>query len=245
MKQKRRTESRARTLEPGGLWIPPEISRIPRERLCWLGKMIAGRIYRYREKGCYESKSTLAKEFQISRSEVIRAVQQLKVTRAITFITAKGRPDCMWLRCDKKVQAEEWLYYRGKRRRNPAYTCRENPTGGAGKTQQVPVGKTLHNNKKSIRTITAASPSPADGQARRQEKEKAERRTLIQSQLRVKAVKRLPRPDFANPKLMKWRHETIRQVLRLGYELVLGGMRVDDAFEAVFNKADSIPWGKE
>jgi type II secretory pathway component PulF len=83
-----------------------------------------------------------------------------------------------------------------------------------------------------------ASPSPAERQAQHRREEEANRRTLIQSQLRAKAVERLPRADFVSPEMMKWRHEKILQVMNQGLELVLGGMSVDDAVEAVFNETE-------
>lgn len=236
MTKSKRTESRAKVFEPGGLWIPAEISRIPRQRLSWLGKMIAGRIYRYREKGCYESKSTLAKEFQISRSEVIKAVQQLKVLRVITFITAKGRPDCMWLRCDSKVQEQEWLYYRGKKRKNPAYTCRENPTGGVGKTLQGPVGKTLPNNKKIIRTTGAASPLPAVEQARRLKEKEERQQAELDVVIRKEWQKLLPprkKQDWAE---LSRRLNVCQKLDGKVKELMDGGLGVAEAVKRVYSE---------
>lgn len=246
MSQQKQTERRAGKLEPGGLWIPPEISRIPRERLCWLGKMIAGRIYRYRVKGCYESKPTIAKAFGVSLSPVIQAVRQLKAVRVITFITAKGRPDCMWLRCDPKVQAEEWLYYRGKKRKNPAYTPVENDRGGVSKTIGVPLSKTTPNNKKIIRTTGAASPLLAVEQARRLQEDEDKRLAVLDTAIRAEFRKRMKPVRQGDWLERKRRADVFMELTEPVKELMTGGLGIVEAVDRVFEEnRELITGGKK
>ncbi len=236
-----KTESKirmARGMRFGYVKIPAEVEMIPEAILGSRGKRLCGHIGSFGVMGCYQSKATLGRYFGVSRRTIIRLVKRLKMLQLIVWVDTNGVPGCMWLRCLPKVQQVEWLSYRGLSVRNPACTCDKFVTGGVSPMSQVPGAPVSQDYNMTNKPTSDASPSPAERQAQHRREEEANRRTLIQSQLRAKAVERLPRADFVSSEMMKWRHEKILQVMNQGLELVLGGMSVDDAVEAVFNETE-------
>ncbi|MBA7485397.1 hypothetical protein ES707_20943 [subsurface metagenome] len=237
MSQRRSTVRTARGMRFGYVKIPAEVEMIPEDILSSQGKRLCGYAGSFGVKGCYQSKATLGRYFGVSRWTMIRLVKRLKELRLIVWMGKTTVPGCMWLRCNPKVQAAEWLVYRGRSIRNPAFTCSKPATSGVAAAQQALVAAALHNNNRTKRTTTAASLSPDEVQARQRKKEEADARRGIQSQLWAKIAERIPLPPTGDKEAMERRSELITAMVHRGEELVAAGVDVDNAAETAFNEA--------
>ncbi len=219
-----------------GLWVPQEILNIPAEDLSWLGKLVCGRIGSYGAKGCYESNATLARYFGVSLRQMKYVAAQIRSLPLTYSIKVRGVSVCYWLRCSAEVQQVEWLNYRGLSMRNPAYDQCKYCTGVVQETAPVPVQKTAPNNKTTRKTTGAASPSPADGQAQRRKKEKADAWRKVQSHIWAEIVRHLPFVPVTDQEAKVHQLAAIAEFKDRAELLVQDGMSVDDAVKRVLGK---------
>ncbi len=233
--QKRRKPKVKRSITKG-VWVPQEILSVSPDQLSWLGKLVCGRIYSYGAKGCYESNATLARYFGVSLRQMERAAAQIRSLPLTYSIKVRGRPTCYWLRCSPRVQAAERLEYRGRSKRNPAYTPDRNVGGGRTEMSGVPPTETADNIISTSKTTGAASPSPADGQAQRRQKEEADALSEIWSQLRAEIVKHLPFVSVLDREAKTHQLAAIARLKEKAEELVRGGMSADDVVKKVLGK---------
>ncbi len=233
--QKRRKPKANKSITKG-LWVPQEILSISADQLGWLGKLVCGRIYSYGAKGCYESNATLGRYFGVSLRRIAFAMEQIRSLPLTYSIKLRGRPTCYWLRCSPKVRRVERLEYRGRSKKNPAYTCAGNGAGGAPKTAQEGAPETAHNNISTSKTTGAASPSPADRQAQRREKAEAAAWDKTKSHIRAEIVRHLPFVPVLDGEAKAHQHAVIIEVKDKAEEFVRDGMSVDDAVKKVLGK---------
>ncbi|MBA7484472.1 hypothetical protein ES707_19999 [subsurface metagenome] len=236
MNRQKRRKPKVKKSITKGLWVPQEILSIPADQLGWLGKLVCGRIYSYGAKGCYESNATLGRYFGVSLRRIAFAMEQIRSLPLTYSIKLRGRPTCYWLRCSPKVRRAERLEYRGRSKKNPAYTCAGNGAGGAPKTAQEGAPKTAHDNISTSKTTGATSPSPADRQAQRREKEEADALSKIQSHIRAEIVQHLPPVPAADLEAKKHQLSVIAEFKGKVEKLVRDGMSVDDAVKKVLGK---------
>ncbi len=234
-----KTESKirmARGLRFGYEKIPAEIVMIPEKILSSMGKRLCGHIGSFGEKGCYQSKATLGRYFGVSRRTIIRLVNQLKMLRLIVWVDINGVPGCMWLRCNPKMQAAEWLNYRGRTIENPACTCDKFVTGGVTPMSQVPGAPVSQDYYKTNKNTTAASLSPDEAQAQRREKAEADAWRKAQSHIRVEVVQHLPLVSAVDLEAKLRQILAIAEFEEKAEELVRDGMSVDKAVKKVLGK---------
>ena len=192
MAQKQGKLLKARGLRFGYCKIPAQIEMIPPELLNDRQKRMCGRINGFAVEGNYESDSTLAAYYGVSRWTIVQDHKQIEKLRLVVWKKSKGKATCYWLRCNPKVQAAEYLGEGKRRMKNPAYTCKVSPTGGVRSTLQVPVRSAQHNYYRINKNISAASPSPAEVRAQRLKEEAEKRLAELDTAIRSEVWKRLP-----------------------------------------------------
>ncbi len=226
----------ARGLQFGYVKIPAEIEAIPQGILNDRQKRECGRINGFGKDGDYESDSTLAKYYGVSRRTIWEDHRQIERLRLVVWMKVKGKPTCYWLRCNPKLQAEKYLEYDNKRMANPAYTCEAHFTGGVKPTSQVPVKSTSHNYYKINKTISAASPSPAEVRAQRLKEEEERRLAKLDTAIRAEWKKVLPpvrRDDWAEHKRRAGVMSLLNEQVIEGIE---SGLSVAEAVQRAYNE---------
>ncbi len=233
--QKRRKPKVKRSITKG-LWVPQEILSISPDQLSWLGKMVCAKFGSYGAKGCYESLRTMARFFGVSDRQMDFTVAQIRSLHLTYSIKLRGRSTCYWLRCSPKVQAAERLFYRGRSKRNPGYDRRKYCAGVAQKTAPVPAQETAPDLYSTNKTTTAASPSPANGQAQRREKAEAVAQSKTQSHIWAEIVRHLPFVSVLDGEVKTHQLTAIARFKDKAEELVQGGMSADNAVKKVLGK---------
>lgn len=226
----------ARGLQFGYVKIPAEIEAIPQGILNDRQKRECGRINGFGKDGDYESDSTLAEYYGVSRRTIWEDHRQIERLRLVVWMKVKGKPTCYWLRCNPKLQAEKYLEYDNKRMANPAYTCEAHFTGGVKPTSQVPVKSTSHNYYKINKTISAASPSPAEVRAQRLKEEAERRLAKLDTEIRNEVWKRLP---LLKPGDWGERKRRLDVLVEVGPEIkawINSGLSVAEAVDRIFEQ---------
>ncbi len=226
----------ARGIRYGYCKIPAEIEAIPAEVLNDRQKRMCGRINGFGLGGGYESGSTLAEYYEVSRWTIVQDHKQLRKLRLVVWMDVKGKPTCYWLRSNPKVQREEYLEYEDKKLKNPTYTCKVHLTGGVRSGRQGGVRSARQDYYRINKTISAASPSPAEVRAQRL-KEKEERSLAkLDTEIRNEVWKRLPP---LKPGDWVERKRRLDVLVKVGPEIkawINSGLSVAEAVDRIFEQ---------
>lgn len=183
---------KARGLDFGYCHIPAEIEIIPEHILCSLGKRMCGRYNGWGAEGDFEGKAKLAKYYGVSGSTIERVRRRIRLLKLVVWIETKGKTTRYWLRCNPEVKAKQYLEHEEKKMANPAYTPIKSDGGGVSKLTGVPSSNMTANYNKINRSISAASPKPAEQQARRLKEQEEKKQIYLLGKIRAEIARQLP-----------------------------------------------------
>lgn len=237
-------------LTPGFVVIIAEIKAIPKRVLSSTGKLWYGHVFGFGIAGCWESQTKHARMYEVSDRTVMRWSRTMEELGEILRLNLKGNWGCVWALRNPEVQKMKFLEHEGIKVRNPAYIGATSdeipPTRVSGETRHVSRGRpdmgvyepptwVSGNYDKRKKSITAAEPLPADGQAQRLKKEElrlAERDTAIRGEFE----RRLPQREHGDLKEAGRRAVVYATMNPKVVELMSGGLKMAEAVEKVYDE---------
>lgn len=236
----------ARGVRFGYCKIPARIEAIPQTIINDRQKRECGRMNGFGLGGNYESESTLAEFYEVSRKTISQDHNKIKMLRLVVWMNVKGKPTCYWLKSNPKVQAAKYLEYEGKTMVNPAYTCNLEVTGGVTSAGHKGVTSASHNLDRINKDISAALPTPAERQARRLKEKEELRLAERDAAIRREWEKLMPprqRGDWAE---IGRRIDVFQKLHEPVIKLMEGGLSAAEAVRKVFDEnREMVTGGKQ